>query len=69
MENVHGLLTALMFCVALLVLLRWIVGGARPHAGSRAPRARVPESAEAWRHVETRRRDLASTGNWQVRIR
>jgi hypothetical protein len=69
MENAQGLLTAAASLVALLALLRWIFGGARRRSGSRGPRARVRGPAATWTHVGTRRRDLASTGSWQIRIR
>jgi hypothetical protein len=63
-------LTAAAFLVALLAVLRWIFGGARRRVASGESRARRrPGSAAAWGHVEARRRDLASTGGWQIRIR
>ncbi len=67
MENVHGLLTVLVFLVALLGVLRWIFGGARR---STVPgRTRAAGAPAAWNHVEERRRDLASSGSWQIRLR
>lgn len=70
MENVQGLLAAAAGLVALLAVLRWIFGGERRRfgrGGTRAPR--TPRSPAAWGHVHTRRRDLASTGSWQIRLR
>jgi hypothetical protein len=67
MENVHGLLTALVCLVALLAVLRWIFGGARRHA---APgRSRATTASAAWSHVEERRRALATFGSWPIGTR
>lgn len=67
MENVHGLLTVLMCLVALLVVLRWIFGGARRNDAHGRWRATV--ATAAWSHVEERRRDLASSGSWPIGTR
>jgi hypothetical protein len=67
MEKFHGLLTVLMCLVALLVVLRWIFGGAR--RGDALGPSRAAGATAAWNHVEERRRDLVSTGSWQTRLR
>jgi hypothetical protein len=67
MDNVHGLLTALVCLVALLVMLRWIFGGARRHTAF--GRSRVAGATAAWSHVEERRRHLASSGSWPIGTR
>lgn len=67
MEKLQGLLLALAFAVALLAVLRWIFAGARRRAGPGT--ARTPGPTAAWGHVGVRRRDLASTGGWQIRVR
>jgi hypothetical protein len=66
MENVHGLLTALVILVALLGVLHWIFGGARRCSAPGRSRA---AGAAAWSHVEERRRDLASSGSWPIGTR
>ena len=67
MENAHGLMTALAFLIALLVMLRWIFGGTRRH---NAPgRSRAAGATAAWNHAGVRRRDLVWTGSWQARMR
>ena len=67
MEKFHGLLTVLVCLAALLVVLRWIFGGARRYA---APgRSRAAGATAAWSHVEERRRDLASSGSWPIGTR
>lgn len=67
MGNGLGLLLGLALALALLVVLRWIAGGRRRASGPRRPRA-APTNG-AWSHVGARRRDLASTGSWDVRLR
>jgi hypothetical protein len=67
MEKLQGLLLAAAFAVAFLAVLRWIFGGARERGAHGS--ARVPRPTAPWGHVGVRRRDLASTGNWQIRIR
>lgn len=67
MENVHGLLAALVFLVALLLVLRWIFGGTRRHDAR--GRSRAAGATAAWRHVEERRRDVASSGSWPIGTR
>jgi hypothetical protein len=67
MENVHGLLTALVCLVALLGVLRWIFGGARRYSAPR--RSHAAGATAAWSHVEERRRDLASSGSWPIGTR
>ena len=67
MEKLQGLLLALAFAVAFIAVLRWIFGGAR-RRGAPGP-ACLARPTAAWGHVGVRRGDLASTGNWQIRIR
>jgi hypothetical protein len=59
MENVHGLTTALVCLVALLVVPRWIFGSTRRHDAY--GRSRATGATAVWSHVEERRRARVST--------
>jgi hypothetical protein len=67
MENVPGLLTALVCLPALLVVPRWIFGGVRRSNASGRPCA--ARATATWSHVEERRRELASCGSWPIGTR
>jgi hypothetical protein len=67
MGSPYNLVVALAFAAAILVVLRWILGGTRRRARSTGmPRCVV---TPAWADRPTRRRELASTGSWRVDAR
>lgn len=55
MELTPQTMLALALAVTLLAMLRWILGGARRRHGPCL--ARAARTADAWSHVEARRRD------------
>ena len=70
MEDVQALLTVFVGAATLLSLLRWILAGGRRRYAARDSRAaRYAHSSATWSHVGMRRRDLASSGGWQYRMR
>ena len=67
MESTCNLVVALAFAAAVLIVLRWILGGTRRRVHSTGmPRCVV---TPAWADKPTRRRELASPGSWRVDVR